>query len=550
MQDATRKSGPWAILAVLCVGSFTILMDTTIVNVAIPSLIDTLHSGLDGVLWITNSYLLVFGALLITMSRIGDKFGPRRLFVLGLVVFALASLMCGLSQNTAELITARALTGVGAAMLAPQPLVIISATFPAERRGTALGLYTSMIGAAAVVGPTLGGVLVTYVGWRWIFFVNPPIALLAIILVYRIVPDLRLGRIHRLDLGGVVLATLALLFIVFGLIEGERYSWSRIASLPITIPEVIAAGVVLLVVFAFWERRQSEPLLPLVLFKDRTITLMTLLSGAAQFGLTGVMILGALNLQSALGYSAVVSGLTGLPLTLSLATVAPFAGRLSDRIGSRAILAIGFLVNAAGLALLYLVVSVHATPWTFVVPYMLIGLGVGSGFAPLTTEALNRATPQLTGALAGTLNTSRQLGSAIGSAVIGAVLADRLATNMQAGAVSAAAGLPAAVRPKFVAGFANIAQSGLDVGRGQSGGVKPPAGLSAPVAAHIQSLTHGIFTESYVHAMRYCVVILVLLLLVCAASCVVLMKSRQRGSEPTGTPAAVPGQAEVASGTV
>lgn len=530
MPEDSRAGGPWAVLAVLCLGSFTILMDTTIVNVAVPSLIDTLHAGLDAVLWITNSYLLVFGALLITMSRIGDIHGPRRLFVLGLAVFALASLACGLSRNPAELVTARAVTGIGAAMLVPQPLVIISATFPPGRRGTALGLYTSMIGLAAVVGPTLGGILVTYAGWRWIFFVNPPIALLAVVLVRRYVPDLRLGRAHRLDLGGVVLATSALLLIVFGLIEGERYAWGRIGGLPVTIPELIAAGVVLLAGFALWERRQDEPLLPPALFQDHTITLLALLGAAAQFGLTGVMILGALNLQSALGYSAVVSGLTGLALTIALAAVSPFAGRLSDRIGSRTVLAVGYLTTALGLGVLDLVLSAHATPATFILPYLLIGLGVGSGFAPLTTEALNRAAPQLTGALAGTLNTARQLGSAIGSAVVGAVLADRLAAGMQASAVASADTLPPGVRTPFVAGFAHIAQSGLDVGRGESGGVQEPTGLSAPVAAQVQNLTHTIFTDSYVHAMRYCVAILVVLLLACSASCAVLLKPQARGA--------------------
>jgi EmrB/QacA subfamily drug resistance transporter len=384
MKEPTK---PWQILAVLCVGSFAILMDTTIVNVAVPSLIDTLHAGLDGVLWISNAYLLVFGSLLITMSRLGDIYGQRRLFVLGLAVFAVSSALCGAAQNPGQLIAARAVQGLGAAILVPQPLVIITATFPAHRRGAALGVFNSMIMLAAVIGPTLGGILVTYAGWRWIFYVNLPIAIAGIVMAVRIVPDLRLGRRHRLDIVGVVLATLGLAGIVFGLIEGQRYDWGAIGASPVTIPEVMIAGAVLLAAFGFWERRrrEREPLLPLPLFADKAVVLLCALTAATQFGLITIMILGAINLQSVLGYSAVISGLTSLPLSIGLASVAPFAGRLSDRIGSRVILVTGFTTYAAGLIVLILVLSTHATPFTFIPPYLLIGLGLSCLFAPLTT---------------------------------------------------------------------------------------------------------------------------------------------------------------------
>ncbi len=238
MREPTGSAGsaggaPWRTLAVLCVGAFAILMDTTIVNVAVPSLIDGLHAGLDDVLWINNAYLLVFGALLVTMSRLGDILGQRRLFIIGLAVFAVSSALCGVAQNPGQLIAARAVQGLGAAILAPQPLVIISATLPPQQRGAALGVYNSMIALAAVIGPTLGGVLVSYVGWRWIFYVNLPITITGIVLAYRMVPDLRLGRRHRLDIIGVALATLGLAAVVFGLVEGQRYSWGKIAGAPV-----------------------------------------------------------------------------------------------------------------------------------------------------------------------------------------------------------------------------------------------------------------------------------------------------------------------------
>jgi EmrB/QacA subfamily drug resistance transporter len=522
--------GPFRILAVLCVGSFAILLDTTIVNVAVPSLIDTLHAGLDQVLWISNAYLLVFGSLLIAMSRLGDIVGQRRLFILGLAVFAVFSALCGAAQNPAELIAARALQGLGAAMLAPQPLVIIAATFPAQRRGAALGIFNSMIMLAAVVGPTVGGVLVTYAGWRWIFFVNVPITLAGIALAFRVVPDLRPGRRHRLDTVGLALATLGLAGVVFGLIEGQRYSWGAIAGTPVTIPEVMIAGAVLLVAFGWWERsgRDTEPLLPAAMFRDKTVVLLFALTAAVQFALISIMILGAITMQSVLGYSAVISGLTGLPLSIVLATLAPFAGRLSDRTGAKPILITGFTSYAIGMMVLIVVLSTHATPVTFIPPYILIGLGLSCLFAPLTTEALRRVPRELTGALAGALNTARQLGSSIGSAVAGGVLATLLAGDMRARAAAAAGGLPAPARAPFLGGFATLGQSGLSVGRGQSGGATVPARVPEPLRTQLQHLIHAIFAASYIDAMRTTLVIPVALLLLCALSCALLIRSPRR----------------------
>lgn len=541
MTQQARQPRPWQILAVLCLGSFAILMDTTIVNVAVPSLIDTLHARLDQVLWINNAYLLVFGSLLITTSRLGDIFGQQRLFIIGLAVFAVFSALCGAAQNPAELILARAFQGFGAAILAPQPLVIIAATFPAARRGAALGVFNSMVMLAAVIGPTLGGVLVTYVGWRWIFYVNVPIALTGIAMALRMVPDLRLGRRHRLDIVGVALATMGLAGVVFGLIEGQRYDWGAIAAGPVTIPEVMIAGAALLAAFGVWEhaRRDKEPLLPAAVFRDKRVVLLCALTAAVQFALISIMILGAINLQSVLGYSAVISGLTGLPLTIVLAMLAPWAGRLSDRIGSKVILVTGFTVYAAGMGVLILVLSVDATPFTFILPYILIGLGMSCLFAPLVTEALRRVPQEHTGALAGTLNTARQLGSSIGSAVAGGVLATILAGDMRAKAIAASSGLPAPARSDFLGGFARLGQTGLAVGRGESGGATIPASIAEPLRGQLQNLVHTIFTTSYIDAMRSTLAIPAVLLLLCAASCAVLLNRRHAATPAPAQPSTV-----------
>lgn len=541
MTQQARQPRPWQILAVLCLGSFAILMDTTIVNVAVPSMIDTLHARLDQVLWINNAYLLVFGSLLITTSRLGDIFGQQRLFIIGLAVFAVFSALCGAAQNPAELILARAFQGFGAAILAPQPLVIIAATFPAERRGAALGVFNSMVMLAAVIGPTLGGVLVTYAGWRWIFYVNVPIALTGIAMALRMVPDLRLGRRHRLDIVGVALATMGLAGVVFGLIEGQRYDWGAIAAGPVTIPEVMIAGAALLAAFGVWEhaRRDREPLLPAAVFRDKRVVLLCALTAAVQFALISIMILGAINLQSVLGYSAVISGLTGLPLTIVLAMLAPWAGRLSDRIGSKVILVTGFTVYAAGMGVLILVLSVDATPVTFILPYILIGLGMSCLFAPLVTEALRRVAQEHTGALAGTLNTARQLGSSIGSAVAGGVLATILAGDMRAKAMAAASGLPATARSDLLGGFARLSRTGLEVGRGESGGATIPASVAEPLRGQLQNLVHTIFTTSYVGAMRSTLAIPAVLLLLCAAGCATLLNPRRAATPAPARPSAV-----------
>ncbi len=310
-----ERSRPWAILIVLCLGTFAILLDTTIVNVALPSLITSLHASLDQALWVVNGYLLVFCALLIVASRLGDRYGRRRLFVAGLALFAVASALCGAAQNPAELVAARILQGFGAAALAPQPMAIIQDVFPRERMGAAFGIFSSMVGLAAVSGPVVGGILTSYLSWRWVFYVNLPIAAAGIVLALRLVPEAGTRHRHRFDLTGVVLSTTGLAAVVFGLIEGQRYHWGTIAGL-VSIPAILAAGVLVLAAFVVWEHRVNEPLMPLGLFGDRTFTIMVVLNVVVQFALQSMLLVNSINLQSVLGFSAVRAGLTGLPLTI------------------------------------------------------------------------------------------------------------------------------------------------------------------------------------------------------------------------------------------
>jgi EmrB/QacA subfamily drug resistance transporter len=519
-----RKRNPWLVLLVLCLGFFVILLDTTIVNVAIPTMLDSLHASLDQILWVVNAYVLTFAVLLVTGGRLGDILGQRNLFAVGLGMFSLASAGCGLAQDANQLIAARVLQGVGAAILSPQTLVIISAMFPAQRRGAAFGILSGVTGLAALAGPTLGGLIVTYLDWRWIFFVNVPIGTAGIALAFLLVPDLRPGKRHRLDLVGVGLATAGLFGVVFGLLEGERYDWGAVAGSWLTVPEVIAAGAVLLGLFVVWERFQREPLVPLSLFRNRNFSIMVGLSALWWFALFGFFLTTTIDLQSVLGMSAVHAGLTTIPLTLCMVLVGPFAGRLTDRIGGRYILMLGFVLIAAGLTGVALVESVTSTSFTFTLPLTLAGLGMGCVIAPLTTEAMREVSPVMSGAASGMLSTSRQVGAAIGSAVVGAVLQNQLASALHDRAVTAASQLPPASRQAFVSGFANAAKSGLEVGRGQSGGAQLPAGLSPQAAQLVQRLAHDVFVNSYAAAMRPALAVAVAALLLGALSCGLIVK--------------------------
>jgi len=522
---------PWLVLIVLCTGTFAVLLDMTIVNVALPSLITDLHASLDQALWVVNGYLLVFCALLILASRLGDMFGRRRMFVFGLALFALASALCGVAQNPAELIAARVLQGLGAAALAPQPMVIIQEVFPRERMGAAFGVFSSLVGLAAVSGPVLGGVLTTYLTWRWVFYINLPIAAAGIVLALRLVPEARTGRRHSLDLPGVLLSTGGLAALVYGLIEGQRYDWGTVAG-PVSIGAILAAGAVLLVAFVVWERRHREPLVPLGLFRDRTFGIMVLLNVVVQFALQSMLLVNSINLQSVLGFTPVHSGLTGLPLTIALTALAPFAGRLTDRFGGKFVLMTGLFVYAVGIAGIALVASVHATSLTFAPVLLVAGLGMGAIFAPLATMALRAAPPTLMGAASGVLNTGRQFGSTLGGSVVGAVLAAQLSAAMHARAVSDARLLPAAARSPFVSGFASATQGGLQVGRGQQAAAIPH-GTPLALVPTLRRLISDVFDHGYISAMRPTLAVPVVLLVLAASLCLALPRGQVRGRSLT-----------------
>src|SRR5258708_1382816 len=413
-----RPTNPWLVLLVLTTGFFMIMLDTTIVNVAIPAMSTGLNTTFDQILWVLNAYVLVYAVLLITAGRLGDLYGQRSLFAIGLAVFTVASALCGFAQSAGELIAARVRQGVGGALLTPQTLAILTSIFPPERRGAAFGIWGGVAGLATLAGPTLGGAIITYIDWRWIFYINVPVGIAAFVATFLVIPDLRPGRQHGWDVVGIVLATAGLFAIVFGLIEGQRYNWGQIESYAVTIPEVIAAGVVLIVLFLIWERFQKEPLLPLSLFADRNFAVANWISAAVSFGMLSMFLPFTIYLQSARGFSALVAGLTLAPMSLTSMFTAPFAGRFADKVGGKYILLTGIVLFTIGMGSLAWVAGPDSTWTNFLVPAIIAGAGIGMTFAPMTTVAMRNIAPRIARSASAVLNTHLQLGAGSGNPVI------------------------------------------------------------------------------------------------------------------------------------
>ena len=525
---AEARRNPWIVLVVLVTGFFMIMLDTTIVNVAIPAMSAGLNTTLDQILWVLNAYILVYAVLLITAGRLGDLYGQRNLFAIGLAVFTLASALCGFAQNANELIAARVLQGVGGALLVPQTLAMLTSLFPPDRRGAAFGIWAGVAGLATLAGPTVGGAIVTYIDWRWIFFVNVPIGIAALVATFVIVPDLRPGRRHGWDIVGIFLATLGLFGVVFGLIEGERFKWGEIGAYVVTIPEVIGVGAVLLVLFVIWERLQTEPLVPLSLFEERNFAVANWIAASIAFGMMSLFLPIVIYLQSVRGFSALTAGLTLAPMSLTSMIVAPFAGRMADRIGGKYILLTGVLFFAIGFGTLTFVAGPDSTWINFLVPAIVAGAGMGMTFAPMTTVAMRNISPRMAGSASAVLNTTRQVGAAVGSAVVGALLQNRLAITLHDQAVSHSAALPAAYRDQFVAAFSSVASNGFEIGTGQNG-AKLPAGLSPAVAQQLTALAHEVFVSGYIDALKQTLVVPIGVLALTAFSAL-LIKRRARAA--------------------
>ncbi|GAA1894379.1 MFS transporter [Williamsia serinedens] len=436
---------PWAALMALCVGFFMILVDMTIVAVAQPDIQEKLNTDFNGVIWVTSAYLLTYAVPLLITGRLGDRFGPKLMYQAGLVVFTGASVWCGLSGSIGELIAARALQGLGAALITPQTMSLITRMFPAERRGAAMGVWGTVAGVATLVGPLAGGVLVDGLGWQWIFFVNVPVGVVGLVLAWWLVPTVdTTGR--DFDVVGVLLSAIGLGALVFAVQDGEKYDWAA------WIWILAAAGIGVLGVFVWWQSKvRGQPLVPLSLFRDRNFSLANIGIAAMGFATAGLMVPMMFFLQLVGGMSPTRSALVLVPMAVLTGILAPIVGRLVDTTHPRWIIGGSLLLNAIAIALLGWLAQPETPVWQLLIPVCLMGIASAGIWAPLAATA-NRNLPMTqAGAGAGVYNTLRVVGSVLGSAAVGALLQTRLAAEFPGVSVSTGSTgtLPAVVKPGF-----------------------------------------------------------------------------------------------------
>jgi EmrB/QacA subfamily drug resistance transporter len=437
---------PWPALFALCLGFFMILVDTTIVTVATPAIISDLHADVNSVVWVTSAYLLAYAVPVLITGRLGDRFGPKRLYLVGLTVFTLASLWCGLTTSIEMLIVARVFQGLGAAMLTPQTMAVITRIFPADRRGQAMALWGATAGVATLVGPILGGILVDAFGWEWIFFVNIPVGVVGFVLAVRLVPTLP-THTHRFDWLGVALSGAAMFFLVFGIQQGHKYDWNG------WVLTSIVGGILLFAVFVLWQaRNRREPLVPLSLFRDRNFSISNFAISTMSFTATAMGFPTMLYAQLVRGYSPLQSALLFVPMAVMSIVLAPIVGRFTDKVHPRLLTGVGFAVTAFAVYLISLTLTATGAVWHILAAMALLGIGMSGIWAPLAATATRNLPMQLAGAGSGVYNATRQVGAVLGSAAIAVLIDSRIAAHGLSGGAEpegALQQLPAVVRDPF-----------------------------------------------------------------------------------------------------
>ncbi|WP_083403603.1 DHA2 family efflux MFS transporter permease subunit [Curtobacterium sp. MCBA15_001] len=435
---ATEKK-PWPALWALVVGFFMILVDSTIVSVATPTIAEKLNADINAVIWVTSAYLLAYAVPLLITGRLGDRFGPKVLYQTGLVVFTLASLWCGFAGSIEMLILARVVQGLGAAMMTPQTMAVITRIFPPQNRGAAMGLWGAVAGVASLVGPIVGGLLVDGFGWEWIFFVNVPVGIVAFVLAQRFVPSFERHG-HRFDYLGIVLSAVGLFLLVFGIQEGETYDWGVITGV-ISVWSLIIAGIVVLVAFVVWQGVQKgEPLLPLGLFKDRNFTLANIAITAVGVAISSFALPIMLWAQDVLRFSPTQAALLLVPQALIAGGLSPLVGKKLTVWNPRWVAAFG-LACFSGALFWFGALLAGGAAWGWVIlPSALLGLANACMWGPLSVSATRNLPPKLAGAGSGVYNTTRQIGAVLGSAGIAALIEARITANFPAQSGGASAG--------------------------------------------------------------------------------------------------------------
>jgi EmrB/QacA subfamily drug resistance transporter len=424
----TPENKKWWTLAAVAVGLFMIMLDNTVVNVALPSMRRSLHLSLSQLEWVVAGYALTFAAFMLTGGKLADLFGRRRIFMVGIVIFTGASLACGLAPGGGFLIGARVVQGLGGALINPATLSIITATFPPKERGTAIGIWAGVSAMALAIGPLVGGLLTEHVNWHWIFFINVPIGVAGLIAIPLLVDESRdTSREQRPDLPGLVSSAVGLFALTYAFVEANSYGWSS--------PRILASFAVAAVglgTFALLETRQRLPMLDLSLFKNRTFAganVAMLFVGLAMFGTFFYL---SLYMQNVLLYSPVQSGATFLPMTCLIILIAPRAGKLADRFGSRWLVG-GGMALVTIMLFYYSTLGEHESFYSLLPGLLVGGTGMALTMTPTTAAAMSSVPVDKAGVGSAVLNSMRQVGGSLGIAVMGAVVASATASSLAAG---------------------------------------------------------------------------------------------------------------------
>jgi EmrB/QacA subfamily drug resistance transporter len=427
MTDAAdARDKRWIALALLCVAQFVVVLDASIVNVALPTIGEALDFSEGNLPWVVNAYVLTFGGFLLLGGRLADLLGRRRVFMAGLVVFALASLAGGLATNSAQLIAARAVQGLGAAILSPAALSIVATTFrDGAERNKALGIWGAVAGSGGAAGVLLGGVLTEGLGWEWVLWVNVPIGIAAAAIAPSLIAETRAeGEVRHFDVAGAVTITAGLSALVFALVDANQVGWGSTQTILTLIGSALLLGA-----FVVIERRSRAPLVPFSIFRIRTITganVVGILIGASLFSMFFFI---SLYMQQVLGYSPIHAGLSYLPLAVSIILSAGVASALVTKVGFKPILAVGMALIAAGL-LWFSQISVHGSFLSDILgPSLLAAVGLGFGFVPVTIAAVSGIEDREQGLASGLINTSQQVGGALGLAILAAVANSKIGSS-------------------------------------------------------------------------------------------------------------------------
>jgi EmrB/QacA subfamily drug resistance transporter len=446
----TEENKKWWTLGAVSVGLFMIMLDNTIVNVALPTIQRSLGLQISELEWVVAGYALTFGAFMLTGGKLADLFGRRAIFIAGLVVFTASSLACGLAGSATILIAARVVQGLGAAMMNPATLSIITVTFPPRQRGTAIGIWAGVSALALAIGPLVGGLITEHINWNWIFFINVPVGVVGVVAALLLIDESRdTSHEQRPDIPGLASSTIGLFALSYALIEANTYGWT---SGRILGAFVVAA--VSLVGFVLLEQHQRLPMLDLGLFKNRGFAganTVMLFVGLAMFG---VFFYVSLYVQQVLHYTPTQAGAAFLPWTVLIILIAPQAGRLSDRVGARPLVT-GGMVLLTGSLVLFARMGAHESFWGLLPAMLLGGVAMGTAMAPTTAAAMHSVPPDKAGVGSAVLNSMRQVGGSLGIAIMGAIVATSGATAAEA------AGHPNVL--EFLDGFHHALETGAAI---------------------------------------------------------------------------------------